>query len=163
MNVLSSAQSLLRKIEFEESKNIIIPGSGEQGVALEMLIGATAAVIGAAGIGGTVAIGSLALSPILIAGIVVGSTGAVKAYKMTTQRYWEIVFDKLDLKTRKETPILKNNILHDDGREFSFEVPVGMSIKDFQDKKEAIEMAFRRRIDISLDESTYQVTIFLYK
>lgn len=161
MKVLTKVQSFIKKVEFEESKNIIIPGNGEQGVALQMLVGASAAVIGAVGIGGRTVLGAFSLPTLLLAGAVFGGEGAIKAYKMTTQHYWNIVFEKLGLKVGKEIPILKQNTLFEDGREFAFEVPIGMSVKDFQDKKEAIERAFERKSKISLDESNYQVKVFL--
>ena len=69
----------------------------------------------------------------------------------------------LCLKIDKRYPELTKDTLLEAGREFHFKLPIDMSVEDFITTQSIIESAFIRKIDILLDESTYQVKVFLHK
>ncbi len=163
MDIWKTLRRGARKLELEESKNFIIPGDGDDMAAAEMVLGSVgSAIVSVAGIGITT-VGTLSVPVAALVWAGFAFHGCKKAYDLHPDRFWYRVFEKSNLKIDKKHPELTKDILLENGREFRFKLPIGMSIEDFKNKQSIIESAFSRKIDILLDESTYQVKVFLHK
>lgn len=159
MDIWKTLQKGAQKLELEESKNFIIPGNGDDMAAAEMVLGSVgSAIVSIARIGITT-VGSLSIPVAALVWTGFAFHGCKKAYDLHPNRFWFRIFEKCNLKVDKNYPELEKDTLLENGREFCFKLPIGMSINDFKAKQPTIENAFKRKIDILLDESTYQVKV----
>jgi len=88
----------------------------------------------------------------------IGGLG-IMYYAFTWSRF-DVIFKNLDLHVGLAYPIIKGKKKTEYSTIYKFTLPAGLSLKDFEDKKEAIEQHLGREIDIKYTYREIQIEVF---